>query len=34
MSAFKEVDKHTPTTDFVPEEVFPDFLLNPQFEEL
>lgn len=29
-----DVDKHTPTTDFVPEEVFPDLLLNPQFEEL
>jgi AraC-like DNA-binding protein len=31
--SLQEVDKHTPTTDFVPEEVFPDLLLNPQFEE-
>lgn len=30
---FQEVDRHTPTTEFVPEEIFPDHLLNPSFEE-
>jgi hypothetical protein len=31
---FQEVDNNTPTTEFVPEEVFPDHLLNPLFEEI
>lgn len=31
---FQEVDHNTPTTEFVPEEVFPDHLLNPSFEEV
>ncbi|GAA0742160.1 AraC family transcriptional regulator [Clostridium oceanicum] len=30
---FQEVDHNTPTTEFVCEEVFPDHLLNPSFEE-
>ncbi|KGM94797.1 transcriptional regulator [Clostridium novyi A str. 4552] len=29
----QEVDYNTPTTEFVPEEVFPDHILNPSFEE-
>ncbi|SFG40183.1 helix-turn-helix transcriptional regulator [Sporolactobacillus nakayamae] len=32
--SFQEVDNNTPTTEFVPEEVFPDHLLNPLFEEI
>lgn len=32
--SFQEVDNNTPTTEFVPEEVFPDHLLNPSFEEV
>ncbi len=32
--SFQEVDKNTPTTEFAPEEVFPDHLLNPSFEEV
>lgn len=31
---FQEVDHNTPTTEFVPEEVFPDHILNPSFEEI
>lgn len=30
---FQEVDQNTPTTEFVPEEVFPDHILNSSFEE-
>ncbi len=30
---FQEVDHNTPKTEFVCEEVFPDHLLNPSFEE-
>ena len=29
----QEVDHNTPTTEFVSEEVFPDHILNPSFEE-
>ncbi|KEI01874.1 helix-turn-helix transcriptional regulator [Clostridium botulinum] len=29
----QEVDYNTPTTEFVPEEVFPDHILNQSFEE-
>lgn len=32
--SFQEVDMNTPTTEFVPEEVFPDHILNPSFEEV
>lgn len=32
--SFQEVDNNTPTTEFVSEEVFPDHLLNPFFEEV
>lgn len=31
---FQEVDHNTPTTEFNPEEVFPDHLLNSSFEEV
>ena len=31
---FQEVDRNTPTTEFVPDEVFPDHLVNPSFEEV
>jgi len=31
---FQEVDRNTPTTEFVPNEVFPDHLVNPSFEEV
>ncbi|BAL01440.1 putative AraC family transcriptional regulator [Oscillibacter valericigenes Sjm18-20] len=30
---FQEVDHNTPTTEFIPDEVFPDHLVNPSFEE-
>lgn len=30
---FQEVDKNTPTTDFVPQEMYPDEPLNTSFEE-
>ncbi len=32
-ASLQEVDRNTPTTEFVPDEVFPDHLLNPSFEE-
>lgn len=32
--SLEEVDKNIPTTDFAAEEVYPDYILNPEFEEL
>lgn len=31
---FQKVDYNTPTTEFVPEEIFPDHILNSSFEEV
>lgn len=31
--SFQEVDRNTPTTDFTPEEIFPDYPQNLSFEE-
>ncbi|QAA33507.1 helix-turn-helix transcriptional regulator [Clostridium manihotivorum] len=31
---FQEVDKSIPTTEYVPEEIFPDNIVNPSFEEV
>ena len=30
----EEVDKSTPTTDFVAEEIYPDCIMNREFEEV
>lgn len=32
--SLEEVDKNIQTTDFAAEEVYPDYILNPEFEEL
>ncbi|MCT4543371.1 MAG: AraC family transcriptional regulator [Vallitalea sp.] len=31
---FQEVDKNTPTTEFISEEIYPDHLINASFEEV
>lgn len=31
--SLEEVDKNTPTTDFVAEEIYPECIMNPEFEE-